>query len=88
MGVLLVALFILCIGVVVWRLVTLPMRLGRSVQRLSHTVQQRQADKAAGKPVAPISFLGLAGVAVAIVGIIVARTSSGITGMGLIVVGS
>jgi hypothetical protein len=87
MGLLFGALFVLCAGFVVWRFVTLPMRLGRSVQRLSRAVQQRQADKAAGKPVTPINYVGIAGAALAIVGLIVARTTSAITGLGMMVIG-
>ena len=89
-GALFVVAFVLWIGALIYRVVTLPRRIkraGRSFQRLSDTLQQRQADKAAGKPLAPISFLGIAGIAVAIAGMIVSRTTSAIVGMGLIVVG-
>ena len=84
---LLVGLFVLSGVAVVWRVVTMPMRLARSVQRLSGAVRQRQADKAAGKPVAPISLLAFAGLALAIGGLIVARTTSAIYGFGLMVIG-
>lgn len=84
---LLVGLFVLSGVAVVWRVVTMPMRLARSVQRLSGAVRQRQADKAAGKPVAPISLLAFAGLALAIGGLIVARTTSAIYGLGLMVIG-
>lgn len=80
-------LFLLCLAAGVWRLVTLPARLGRSAQRLSNAVQQRQADKAAGKAVAPVSVLAIAGLALAIVGVIVARTTDAILGLGMVVVG-
>lgn len=70
-------------AVVVYRVGTLPGRLGRA----SAAVQRRQADKAAGKPVAPINLLAVAGVVLAIAGIIVARTASAIFGLGIMVVG-
>lgn len=77
-------------AVVVYRFVMLPrrvMRLGRSVQRLSSTLQQRQADKAAGSPVAPINYLGLAGLGLFGVGVVVARTTSADTGLILMGIG-
>lgn len=93
--VLLGALLVLCVGVVLWRMVTLPVRTARSLQRLTRTLQQRQADKAAGKPVAPVNVLALAGIALVVGGYIVARTTSGIgglclmgIGMGVILIGS
>jgi hypothetical protein len=85
--ILLGALLVLTVGFALWRMVTLPIRAARSVQRLAGTLQQRQADKAAGRPVSPVSVLGLAGIALAAAGYIVARTTSGIGGICLMVIG-
>ncbi len=84
------ALLFLSVAVSVWRIVTLPRRVARgvrSVRTAVGVVQQRQADKAAGKPVAPINVLAIAGIVLAFGGIIVARTASAIIGLGMIVIG-
>lgn len=75
------------VAAVVYRFITLPRRLGDSVERLSSTVQQRHANKAAGQPVTPINYLGLAGLAVFIGGAIVARTLSAYSGLLMMAVG-
>lgn len=78
-----VVLVVLIGGFYVWRFV----RLGRSIGRFTSTVRQRQADKAAGKPVRPISLLAVAGLALVVVGVIVARTTNGIVGLGMMAIG-
>lgn len=78
------------VAVVIYRIVVLPRRLrgvGRSIETISDTLKHRQADKAAGKPVEPINILGLVGVACAVVGIIVARTTNGLLGLGIMIIG-
>ena len=72
------------VGALIYRVITLP----RRVKRLSDTLQQRQADKAAGKPVTPVTYLGLAGIALFVAGYIVARTLDGLAGLALMGIGS
>lgn len=75
--------------VIVRRIVTLPRRIhriGSNIQSISDTLEQRQADKAAGKPTAPVNILGLAGAAVALAGVIVARTTDGLVGTAMLII--
>ncbi|MUL78797.1 hypothetical protein [Mycolicibacterium sp. CBMA 226] len=69
------------------RLVTAA-RLPGQVYRLSLAIKQRSADKAAGKPVAPINVMGIVGVVLAVGGVIVSRTTSAIFGLVMIVIGA
>ncbi len=85
--ILVAALLAFAVGYRIWRLVTLPWRAARSYRTVKGAVQQRQADKAAGRPVAPINFVALAGIVLAIGGMVVARTTSAIYGLGMIVIG-
>lgn len=83
-GILIVGLFVY---VIYNRLVTAA-RLPGQVYRLGIAIKQRSADKAAGKPVAPINVTGIAGVVLAIGGVIVSRTTSAMFGLAMIVIGA